>query len=231
MIGILVQLALSWIFLWLVYKKDLRVLGFVPTGRRLGDFIIFFSVTGLLCASGFGLRMLLADQHWQLNPEATGRLVVDGVWWNFKSVMFEELIFRGALFYFLIQKLGAKRAIWIGAAAFGVYHWFSHGTFGNPVAMVWDFTITGAMGLVLGYGFARTGSLYLPVAIHLGWNYVQQSIFSSGPIGNQLFIPVEPQPQNNLTVAVWLFVTFFPVISVLALNAWLIRWRTQGRNP
>jgi hypothetical protein len=42
MIGILVQLAISWILLWIFQKENLGVLGFKPTRKRGIDFLVFF---------------------------------------------------------------------------------------------------------------------------------------------------------------------------------------------
>jgi membrane protease YdiL (CAAX protease family) len=230
MVGIVVQLLISWLFLWLFERGNLSVLGLRPTRRRIFDFSIFFFVTGAICAGGFGLKMFIAEWRWALNPDATVRLFFEGAWWNLKSVVFEELIFRGVLFYALIRKLGATRAIWISAAAFGVYHWFSHNAFGNPVAMIYEFVITGAMGLVLAYGYSKTWSLYIPIAIHLGWNLVQQSVFSSGPIGNQLFVEVMPRPIVTVSYFSYFFMQLFPLVSVLGVNSWLIRRKVQAEQ-
>jgi len=223
MVGILVQLAISWVLLWLLERKHLTALGITPRRDRLLDFLLFFTVSGAICAGGFGLKFLIAEKGWMLNPAFTGLMLAEGAWWNMKSVLFEELIFRGALFYILIQRFGARPALWTSAVAFGIYHWFSHGTFGNPQAMFWDFVITGAMGLVLGYGFIKTGSLYVPVGIHYGWNLVQQTIFSSGPIGPQLYIEDPNRPQVMVSSAAFLFMTFFPLMSVLLVSAYLVR--------
>ncbi len=97
------------------------------------------------------MRMLFAKQQWELNPRLTANLILTGVWWNIKSVFFEELIFRGVLFYILIKKLGPVKAIIMSAVAFGIYYWFSHGVIGNPVPMAITFVITGTMGLVYAY--------------------------------------------------------------------------------
>jgi len=224
MIGILVQLALSWLLVWFFDRSNLSVLGLKPTRNRLQHFIIFLFVAAAFSASGFLLKMLIAEQHWQLNPEWTTKLIAVGVWFNLKSVLFEELIFRGALLYILIKKLGATKAIWISAIAFGVYHWFSLELFGNPVAMLIYFVITGAMGLVLAYGYSKTQSLYVPIAIHFGWNAVQQVMFSKGPIGKQLLIEVLPQPEVTVSYFSFFFMQFFPLVAVLVVCAWGIKY-------
>jgi hypothetical protein len=62
------------------------------------------------------MRMYFADQQWKLNPALSANLILTGIWWNVKSVLFEELIFRGVLLYILIKRLGAFKS----------YHYFSN---------------------------------------------------------------------------------------------------------
>ena len=50
----------------------------------------------------------------------------------------------------------------IDAAAFGMYHWFSYGVVGNPVAMIYVFLLTGAFGLMWARAFVVTGSVAAP---------------------------------------------------------------------
>jgi uncharacterized protein len=224
MIGILIQLVLSWLLVWLFDKSNLSVLGLVPTKERLQQFAIFLFTAAAFSASGFGLKMCIAAQRWQLNPEWTLQLIADGVWFNIKSVLYEELIFRGVLFYILIKKLGATKAIWVSSTAFGMYHWFSQGSLGEPMAMLVTFVVTGAMGLVLAYGYSKTLSLYLPIAIHFGWNVVQQVVFSNGPIGKRLLIEVLPQPEVTVSYFSFFFMQLFPIVGVLVVCAWGIRY-------
>jgi hypothetical protein len=44
MVGILVQLTISWVLIWRLEKKNLGVLGFMPTKKGSKDFALFFLV-------------------------------------------------------------------------------------------------------------------------------------------------------------------------------------------
>ncbi|NNK76373.1 MAG: CPBP family intramembrane metalloprotease, partial [Maribacter sp.] len=78
--------------------------------------------------------------------------------------MFEELIFRGAILYILIKKIGVNWACIISAIAFGIYHWFSYQMFGRGmIPMIYVFLLTGAAGWMFAYAFARTRSIYAPL--------------------------------------------------------------------
>ena len=212
MLGILVQLAISWLVVYFVEKKHLGVLGLRPTAGRLIDFFLFLLLAGVCCSLGFVLKIIFLDQHWQVNPEITIKLIANGVWWNINSVLFEELIFRGVLLYIAIQKLGERNGILLSGITFGVYHWFSFNAFGNIPNMIFIFVYTGIMGLVFAYAYAKSGSMYIPVAIHLGWNVVQQVVFSNGPIGNQLLVQISPDQGVDVSRVLFFSIQLFSIV-------------------
>jgi|SRR5687767_5272744 len=226
MIGILVQLALSWLLAWLIEKKDLRILGLSPTKRRVASFLMFFVITALCCASGFLMRMYFGER-WEVNPVLTGKLVLAGLWWHVKSVLFEELIFRGVLLYILIKRLGMLKGIIISAIAFGIYHWFSHEVIGDIKQMAITFLITGIFGLVYAYGYAKTFSLYIPCAIHLGWNFTHGFIFPEGPIGDGILVAAKPIRTVNVSYFTYYVIVWFPLVSAFIINFLLIRKQKQ----
>jgi hypothetical protein len=126
---------------------------------------------------------LLTSSTWVINDNMTSQMIVKAFWWDLKSVLTEELIFRGALLYILIQKIGTRKGILISAIAFGVYHWFSFGVLGNMIAMILVFIGTGIMGYAWAWAFAKTKSMMLPFGFHLGWNVIHNTLFSKGPLG------------------------------------------------
>jgi uncharacterized protein len=227
MAGIIVQLAISWIIIWLFERNDLRVLGVMPTPKRLSDFIMFLVVTAACCASGFCMKMYFGDVRWQVNPALTFGLFLEGLWWNIKSVLFEELIFRGVLFYILIRKLGIPKAVIISSVAFGIYHWFSFGVIGNITQMIFVFLITGTMGLVYAYGYARTMSLYVPSAIHLGWNFTQGFIFSEGSIGTGILKQSSSEPFRTDSYLIAFAIFIVPMLSAILINFYLLKKQKQ----
>ncbi len=226
MTGLLIQLAISWLIVWLAERGNLSVLGLYPTRKRLSDFALFFLLTAACCSTGFLLRMQFGKERWELNPLLTATLAWKAVWWNIKSVLFEELIFRGVIFYLLIKKTGALKAMLISSAAFGIYHWFSHEVFGNIPQMAITFALTGIMGMLYAYGYVKTNSLYVPCAIHAGWNLTQGFLFSQGPIGNGVLILAAPQPMVTVSHLVYWSIFFIPLLSAWILNFMILRNRT-----
>lgn len=226
MIGIIVQLVISWIIIWIVEKRNLGVLGFRPTKKRLLDFGLFFITTAICAFSGFFMRIYFGER-WEMNPHFTPELLIDGIWYNIKSVLFEELIFRGVIFYILIKRLGVINAIIISSAAFGIYHWFSFGILGNPVQMIIVFIITALAGVLFAYGYAKTFSLYIPCAIHLAWNFTRNFIFSDGNIGNGVLVKAEAHHTSTVSYFVFYFVSYSPMIVMLIVNFLLLKRKKQ----
>ncbi|WP_417291081.1 CPBP family intramembrane glutamic endopeptidase [Corallibacter sp.] len=216
MIGILVIIAISWLLLYLIEKKNILVLGVLPTGKRFKQFVIGFLISAVFCVLVQYLESYLKSSTWILNGDITVGVILKSFWWDFKSVLTEELIFRGALLYILIQKIGSKKSILISAIAFGVYHWFSYGVLGNAMAMILVFIGTGLMGYAWAWAFSKTKSIMLAFGLHLGWNFIYNTIFSNGPLGELLLIQ---KGGNELTnwVSLLNFISGLIIVPVFVL--------------
>jgi membrane protease YdiL (CAAX protease family) len=188
MIGILVELVISWLILWAFCKKNLNALGLIPNRNRVVLFLSGLVIAVLCCIFYTGVKTLFENSHWRSNKNFTGTMALKSTNWVLNSVLYEELIFRGALLYIAVKKIGETKAVLLSAACFGIYHWFSYNALGNPVQMIIIFFMTAIWGYMFAMAFVKTGSLYLPVALHLGWNLASSVIFSNGPIGDQFLV-------------------------------------------
>jgi len=215
MIGIIVQLIISWLLLWFVEKKHLAVLGLKPTKGRMINFAVAVLLSAFSCAMYHLMATGFANNSWTLNKQLTLATALAGSWWTLKSVLFEELVFRGALLYIAMEKFCVKIACTLSAVCFGIYHWFSYNAFGNPLQMVIIFIMTGIFGVVLAFAFAKTSSLYLPVGLHFGWNFFNIVVFSNGPLGAQILIRTNG---NQLTGGLSIFVFLFQLFALPLLT-------------
>jgi len=228
MIGIVVELLISWLLLKLIEKQNLSVLGFQPNSERILGFIggiawpLFY-----FCVFEYTVSLLVKNPY-HLNPNYHLPNFWMAVIYLFKSVAYEDLLFRGALLYILIQKTGPQKAVLISAVAFGIYHWFSWGAFGNPVQMLIIFLMTGAGGYVFALAFEKTRSMYLPFALHFGCDFAVMGIFSHDKgMGAQLLIktylkdPVSPGSFISIVVLLINFIGF-PVLTWLILKK--LKW-------
>ncbi|MCB1582195.1 MAG: CPBP family intramembrane metalloprotease [Xanthomonadales bacterium] len=187
MLGILVLLIASWLLLYLTTKDNLKALGVLPSWLQLCWVLIGFIITAALCVEAQLVEAWLMGGSWQAVKNVEWLLIRNATWWDVKSVLTEELVFRGALLYLLWHYMGSKVAVTISASAFGIYHWFSFGVLGHFLPMILVFLGTGLMGVVLAWSFIQAKSLWAPFGIHLGWNFTQNTLFSKGPLGTLAF--------------------------------------------
>lgn len=189
MIGIVIQLIITWALLHFVEHKKLTVLGPYPTRQHVKDILLgLFAPIGFWCILNFTIAALVHNPY-QVNPNYTIYDFFTATAYVVKAVVYEELIFRGALLYILIRRMGTAKATLLSATAFGIYHWFSWGILGHPFQMLIAFLNTGLLGYLLALMFVKKQSMYLPAAFHLGGNFASMIIFSRNhSIGLQLLV-------------------------------------------
>jgi len=83
----------------------------------------------------------------------------------FAGVLGEELLFRGYAFQLLLVSIGPYATILPLGVLFGLLH------AGNPNASNLGLVNTGAFGLLFGYAYLRSRDLWLPIGLHIGWNF------------------------------------------------------------
>ena len=218
MIGILIELLISWVLLRIFEKKSFSALG-IGLSRQHFKYLGFGLVFPILYYSILFTVLSYAGKNpYLLNIHYTSAKFLEAIWYVFKSVAFETLIFQGALLYLLIRYVGPKKAILISAISFGIYHWFSWNLFGQPFAMLTSFLTTGIMGYLWAMAFEKTKSIYLPFAIHFGFNFTSMVLFSKDKnIGQQLFIqtyandPYTPGSMVSILLLAFYFIGF-PVL-------------------
>ena len=91
---------------------------------------------------------------------------------------YEELLFRGYYLQNLRDGTGLGLALFLSSAIFALAHL---GNFSASVASTAG--ILGA-GYFLAYGWLRTSSLWLPIGLHIGWNFFQGPVFGFAVSGS-----------------------------------------------
>src|ERR1700743_2561523 len=151
MIGALIALLLSWIILHFLEHRSLEAFGFRPTRRRLKLIGSGFLLTAVFMGAYYLAEAAGWRYSYHLNHAFSVAWFLTSLWTVFTSALFEELLFRGALLYLLIRRIGQTKAVLISAIAFGMYHWIIIGIHSLPqmmllfVSMAW-----------LGYALARS---------------------------------------------------------------------------
>jgi membrane protease YdiL (CAAX protease family) len=221
MLGVIVVFILSWLLLWFFSREHITALGITPTGQRLKEFSFGLIIMAILCTINLVWQSYFKGFTYAINPEYGIRDGMHGTWWTFKAALFEELIFRGAILYLLIKKIGVVRACIIASIAFGIYHWFSYNIFGRGIIpMIYVFLVTGAGGWMFAYAFAKTKSLYAPLGLHFGWIVISIVFLSSGPLGDSLFIP----DAEGVEMGGWvqLFFFLFQAVIIPGMVTWYL---------
>ena len=176
-----VQLAATLLLTWLARRfldrRPLRDLG-LRTGRGwcsdllfgvalggtlMGAIALIAWVGGWLQPQGYAWQTM----SWgQLLPQLTASFVL------YLAVgISEELAIRGYVMHNLADGLSMPWAVFISSALFGLLH------MGNPNAS-WVSTFNIAVaGVLMAAGVLVTGSLWMSIGLHFGWNFFQGTIF------------------------------------------------------
>ena len=97
----------------------------------------------------------------------------------FSVAIFEETLLRGIVFRIVEEKLGSYISLLISALIFGAAHSL------NPDSSVISSLCIGIVGFMFGASYIYSRNLWLPIAIHFSWNFVQSGIFGAITSGNE----------------------------------------------
>jgi CAAX protease family protein len=144
-------------------------------------------------------------------------------WW-------EELVFRGYVFQNLVTGTNVIWATVITSVFFGLGHAL------NPNASVLSTLLIVAITPQLIYAYVKTGQLWLPVGLHLGWNFFQASVFGFAASGQALpsllsQTPVGPEWLSGGAFGAEGSILILPLtgLSLLAIHFWVTKTRFQGQ--
>ncbi|TDQ33036.1 hypothetical protein CLV82_0874 [Zeaxanthinibacter enoshimensis] len=198
-----------------------------PTRKRMVEFIKGFLMMCILCVLFQLLVSMIDHSGWALKDSFPAVRILQSVWYDINSVLFEELLFRGVLLYMLIRYLPGNphKALLFSACCFGIYHWFTQGVIGNLPAMLLVFILTAGMGYVFAYAYYRTGSILLSFGLHLGWNLTDHTLFSTGPYGALIL-----KPHNTVEMSEsYALLSFILYLLVIGSTYWMVSRLTPYR--
>ena len=165
--------ALVVVFKFMTYVFDRKPLASVGVAfhprwqAELGRGLMVGAVMILLVA---GLEAALGLAHFGWSAESPGRILMGGAVLGFLLLVAatnEELVFRGYPFQRLMDAIGPVGAIAVFSALFGLGH------LANP-DHTWISTLnTMLVGIPLAVAYLRTRALWMPIGIHLAWNFIE----------------------------------------------------------
>ena len=169
---LLVYLAgVRWIFSAVLLTDSNRACGRLPelaAGLAIG-FALFSVVMAILWAMG-----VYHPAGWGTTKGIAGALALAVM-----AGIMEELLFRAVLFRLSSRIIGTWGALLFTSALFGVAHLGNKGaTLGSGIAIMLE------AGVLLGAAYVVTQRLWLPIGLHIGWNFTEGSVFSMQVSGN-----------------------------------------------
>ena len=134
---------------------------------------ITFVQMGFIYAAMLGLGWLTFQGFaWDFDPLS---VVIRGVVTYFVLFLFvgwnEELLSRGYQLQTIASGLNLFWGVVISSAIFGLLH------LGNPNATWVSAVGIFFAGVYLAYGYIRTKQLWLPIGLHIGWNFFEGVVF------------------------------------------------------
>jgi len=144
---------------------DRRFLPATLVGLLLGALPVCLLI-GLALIAGYGEVTLRSNTSSQLAGSLLPMLAV-----GFALAAWEEFVLRGYIFRQLSLGINPVAAVLITGIAFGLLH------SGNPGANWQGLLYTAIGGILMGWLLLKTGSLWLLIGYHFGWNAAASAVF------------------------------------------------------
>lgn len=158
----------------LLYEKKNRSFGFNLPIQRIGLIVLGLVLGILMHCADLSWRYFFMDLILRWNPAWSIENYLQGFFCIFFAAGIEELLFRGYLLILLRYWLGIIPALLITSLLFGVAHLLNEGQpHSEPfiVALVYTFT-----GLFYGIAFLSSKTIWFPISLHAGGNWLLFSI-------------------------------------------------------
>ncbi len=166
LMGTLIAMLVPYFLMNLFRKRhSLAKLGFTPLTNGWGWTSVWLGIGAAVIRIGIGAGLLelfpfLAEGAEDLSEmfsfDVTWQAVVTGLLASFVVPVYEEIFFRGLIHNGLANRLGVWGAIIVSSAIFGLFHGF-------PIQIITAFLL----GLVLGWLYEKTNSLWAPTICHV----------------------------------------------------------------
>ncbi len=213
-------------------RRTFRSLGLelkVPAARdMLVGFLIPAPLFALIFIIQWGLGWLTIEGWgWAAGSFALTMLgVLLGLVGFFAVGFYEELLFRGYYLQNLRDGSGLAIALFLSSAVFALAHL---GNFSSSFASSIGIF---AAGYFLAYGWIRTRALWLPIGLHIGWNFFQGPIFGFAVSGTPTpsIVAHSVEGPELLTGGGFGPEAGLIVLPLMALGSWFIWLYTRGRS-
>lgn len=220
-------------------KRDMISLGLKWDKAALLDLIGGIVIAAVVMTSIF-FTMLWAGfiefqgfVWWQNDQSADAVLVAAGIaaalWGLYEETLvgwWEELVFRGIILQNMAEGMGMIWAVILSSFFFGFAHFF------NPAATVLSSLLISLITPMLIFCYLKTGQLWMPIGLHLSWNFFQGHIFgfaNSGFVSPSLISqkPVGPDwlSGGEFGAEAGILIVPFSIVTIYLTHLWVQKTR------
>lgn len=181
-------------------QQTFKPLGLKFSLKALPDILFGFILSGILLGFLYVTGIVLGWIHtekivWKIMP--LHNFIIRSFNWLvvfFLVSVWEELVARGYWLHTIRSGLNLKLGIIISSLLFAVSHLIiSHTSWRTAMTIF-------AVGCLLAYSKIRTARLWLPIGLHMGWNFFMTTIFGFSVSGINKFSWI----QNAISGPEWL---------------------------
>jgi membrane protease YdiL (CAAX protease family) len=213
-------------------KRTFTSLGLIWNHRAARDLLAGIGITGLIMSSIYAVEAVLGWLHFEAfawQNEAPGAIagslllylaIYLAVGWQ------EELLCRGYWLQNMSEGLGTGWGVLLSSWVFALLHAFNPNS--SPAAVF----LLIASGLFLACGYLRTRQLWLPIGLHIGWNFFEGPVFGFAVSGTSPFTLINQTPTGPefLTGGAFGPEAGLIVLPALLVGIVLIYWYTKERG-
>ena len=162
-----------------VTKVEKRAVSELAFKGALQEYSAGFVLGGLMvCISVAGIAALGGLRALSFAPSSG--LIILPLLMHITVGLIEEVAMRGIFFRVVQESIGSWLALLASGLVFGAMHMF------NDHVSALGIADTAVAGVFFGAAFLLTGRLWLCAALHAGWNFFQDGIFSLAVSGHQV---------------------------------------------
>jgi membrane protease YdiL (CAAX protease family) len=216
----------TWIARRFIDRRTFRSLGFQLDRRTVTDLAFGFALPSLMMALIYLFEWAMGwlrfeNWAWNLMPSSQ---VFASLLSSFVLFMivgyYEELLSRGYHLQNLVDGINLPWAIFLSSSIFAILH------IGNPHASSISTLGILAAGYFLAYGWLRTRRLWLPIGLHIGWNFFEGPIFGFPISGLKTFRLVQHEIEGPPLITGGEFgpeagLILIPVLAIGVLLIWV----------
>lgn len=177
-IGPILAAAMIWLYIFTGRRVERRKVEEFPSHHAVRHLLRGTGLGVLMSGATVGILALFGAYTITGWGSISGMLAVAGM--MCAIAVSEEVFFRGVVFRLLRGRWGTPVALGVSAILFGLVHLV------NPDASLWGaFAIMIEAGIMLGAAYLATGSLWLAIGVHFGWNFATTGLFGSITSGSE----------------------------------------------